>query len=64
MDEQTAKYCPHCGKKIEPTESIISLISFYDQEETYSNCTVQILKNSKTGDLSIGWWKNDTETED
>ena len=33
-------------------------ISFYDEEEIVENCTVQILSNSKTGDISIGWWRN------
>lgn len=33
-------------------------ISFYDKEEIVENCTVQILSNSKTGDVSVGWWRN------
>lgn len=37
-------------------------IPYYDKEETVENCTVQILSNSKTGDVSIGWWKNDFNT--
>ena len=37
--------------------------SIFDQVETYQNCTVQILTNSITGEVSIGWWKNDTEGE-
>ena len=32
---------------------------FYDKEEIYENCTVQVLTNTKTGDVSVGWWKND-----
>lgn len=28
----------------------------YDVEEQYHNCTVQIWKNSVTGETSIGWW--------
>jgi hypothetical protein len=31
----------------------------FDIEEIYSDCTVQILKNSTTGEISVGWWKND-----
>lgn len=34
-------------------------VPFYDQEECYHNCTVQVLKNSKTGECSVGWWKNE-----
>ncbi len=31
----------------------------FDQEEVYENCTVQVLKNSHTGDISIGFWPPD-----
>lgn len=37
-----------------PTETNI-----YDEEEIHENCTVQILRNSQTGETSIGWWEND-----
>lgn len=57
------KYCPNCGKKIESAESIVSLLEFYDQEEIHRNCTVQILTNTKTGDISLGWWKNGESDE-
>lgn len=30
----------------------------YDQIEEHENCTVQILTNSVTGDVSVGWWEN------
>ena len=30
---------------------------FYDKEEIHENCTVQVLTNTKTGDVSVGWWK-------
>ena len=26
--------------------------------EEHDNCTVQILRNPQTGELSIGWWEN------
>ena len=32
--------------------------NFYDKEETYPDCTVQVLTNTATGDTSVGWWKN------
>lgn len=31
----------------------------FDKEEVYHNCTVQILTNSVTGEVSVGWWRND-----
>ena len=30
----------------------------YDQEEVHTDCTVQVLRNSVTGAVSVGWWKN------
>ena len=31
----------------------------FDQEEIYPNCTVQVLTNTVTGEVSVGWWRND-----
>ena len=39
--------------------AIQSAVSFFDQEEIIENCTVQILTNSKTGEVSVGWWRNE-----
>ena len=33
-------------------------INVYDEEEIYPDCTVQVLRNSVTGKVSVGWWKN------
>ena len=33
-------------------------VAIYDKEETYTDCTVQILENTVTGHTSFGWWKN------
>lgn len=32
--------------------------NIYDTEEVHENCTVQILRNSVTGECSVGWWEN------
>lgn len=32
--------------------------NLFDTEEIHSNCTVQILSNSITGQTSVGWWDN------
>jgi hypothetical protein len=37
---------------------------FYDKEEIFENCTVQVLTNTFTGDVSIGWWKNEERTDE
>lgn len=48
---------------MEPKEQIESAISFYDKCEVYRNCTVEILTNTKTGEVSVGWWRNDPDEE-
>lgn len=35
--------------------------NLYDIEEIHPNCTVQILRNSVTGEVSVGWWPNDNK---
>lgn len=49
-----------------PTENEPELIStsIFDKEEIYPNCTVQVLTNTATGEISIGWWKNEEDTND
>lgn len=37
--------------------------NIFDEEEIHPNCTVQILRNSVTGEISVGWWENKEETE-
>jgi len=34
-------------------------VGIYDEEEIHPNCTVQIWRNSVTGEESIGWWDNE-----
>ena len=31
----------------------------FDEVEIHPNCTVQILRNSVTGEESVGWWVNE-----
>lgn len=33
--------------------------NMYDKEEIYPDCTVQVLTNTATGEVSVGWWKNE-----
>lgn len=37
--------------------------NIYDKEETYPNCTVQVLTNTATGEVSVGWWENGGKEE-
>lgn len=34
-------------------------VNIYDKETIIPNCTVQILENTVTGEVSVGWWKNE-----
>ena len=38
--------------------------NIYDKEDIYPNCTVQILTNTETGEMSVGWWENERSTDD
>ena len=31
-------------------------VAIYDKEELFNNCVVQVLTNTVTGDVSVGWW--------
>lgn len=37
----------------------VDSINLYDEVEVIHNCTVQVLRNSVTGEVSIGWWPDD-----
>ena len=44
--------------------SVVSVsTTIYDEEETHYPCTVQILRNSVTGEASIGWWEGGQEDD-
>lgn len=55
-------YKPDMGESSPKSEDspVITLIetNIFDIEEIYPNCTVQVLRNSVTGEVSVGWWKN------
>ena len=38
--------------------------NIFDIEEIYPNCTVQVLRNSVSGEVSVGWWKNKEKQDD
>lgn len=42
-----------------PEFEVVSM-NIFDEEELHHNCTVQVLRNSVTGDVSIGWWPDDS----
>ncbi len=42
-------------------EEVETLVAFYDVVEEHDNCHVQVLRNSQTGEVSVGWWPNSAE---
>lgn len=44
-------------EKQEGKKPIAVETNIYDTEEIHHGCTVQVLRNSVTGDVSVGWWK-------
>ena len=42
---------PYDGAEIET--------NLYDERTVYPNCTVEVWRNSITGECSIGWWRNE-----
>lgn len=34
----------------------------FDLIETHLNCTVEVWKNTRTGEVSVGWYKSSAET--
>lgn len=60
--ECLADYLVAHGKHIvsDSTSNVVSVeCNFYDKEETFENCTVQVLTNTVTGEVSVGWWKTE-----
>lgn len=47
------------GDDEKPAESRLVEANLYDEEEIRRGCTVQILRNSVTGETSFGWWEED-----
>lgn len=52
MEEKTRPYNVYHG-------GVIESVGVYDKEQTEHGCAVQVLENSVTGDVSVGWWKED-----
>lgn len=45
--------------KNENIEYQVTETNIFDKEEIYPNCTVQVLTNTTTGEISVGWWVNE-----
>ena len=40
------------------TETVKVETNLFNVEELHTDCTVQVLRNSVTGECSVGWWEN------
>lgn len=58
-----AKYCPVCGWTDTKDEINSVKTNMFDKVERYSNCVVEILSNSVTGETSVGWYKTENTEE-
>lgn len=47
------------GKENDYGEVVGVESNLFDEREIHTNCTVEIFRNSVTGEISIGWWDND-----
>ena len=57
-DDKGVGYADLIGfSPVQPDEPKVEC-NLYDKEETHENCTVQVLTNTTTGEVSVGWWKN------
>ena len=51
-------------KKPKLVKNVVSAENVYDECERHENCTVEVWRNSKTGEMSIGWYENKEEADD
>lgn len=56
LSQTNASWCPCYSKAI--SDDIQIETNIFDKEEIIENCTVQILTNTITGEVSVGWWRN------
>lgn len=60
------RHCRKCNanwnahKRVEQTVEVG--IGFFDEEEIHHNCTVTVWRNSRTGEVSIGWKEDNDGT--
>lgn len=42
----------------EEDDMMVSELNMFDDEEIHHNCTVQVWRNTATGETSVGWWQD------
>ena len=58
-DEDCIRDCRNCWRTKQKTDVVAVETNIYDKEEIFPDCTVQVLTNTATGEVSVGWWKNE-----
>ena len=38
-------------------DMMVESFGVYNEEEIHENCTVQVWRNTVTGETSVGWWQ-------
>jgi DNA-directed RNA polymerase subunit RPC12/RpoP len=50
-------YCPNCGARMDVDGETTVETPLFDIIEEHDHCHVQVLRNSITGEISVGWWE-------
>lgn len=61
VGNERPSWCPLQEVELPDSETVTSLVDYYDKSEIHENCTVEVLTNTKTGAVSVGWWRNEDE---
>ena len=60
VSAKATAFCPECGLRLTnvgPGVTINVQANIYDVREVHHNCTVEVLRNSRTGECSVGWYE-------
>ena len=62
-EEIDPKFCPVCGWHPVEDSIVVNEMNVFDKVTRYNHCIVEILENTVTGEVSVGWNRTD-ETEE
>ncbi len=51
------------GRRKKSPSTVQVETNVFDKETIYENCTIQVLTNTVTGEVSVGWWRNERGKE-
>ena len=61
IDAKWIRFCLLHQEVPEDWDFKIVETNIYDEKEVHENCTVEILRNSVTGEESVRWWENEVK---